>query len=88
MNELKEVYLGLKYKRSLQQLLHETFAPGLSFASQRVLVTSVTSRLGLDTTIHHINLNADLVIITARTAYHGMEAQKTIEEHTSKTEIV
>lgn len=66
----------------------ETFLTDLSFASQIVPITGATGGLGLETAIHYVNLGADPVLITARTALGGAEAQKAIEDRTCKTGVI
>lgn len=41
-----------------------------------MLITGATSRLGLEATIHYVNLGNDSVIVTARTALRSVEAKK------------
>jgi NAD(P)-dependent dehydrogenase (short-subunit alcohol dehydrogenase family) len=66
----------------------ETFLSDLSFAGRNVLTTGATSGLGLETAIHYVNLGADPVFITDRTALDGVEAQKAIEDSTGKTGVI
>ena len=62
----------------------ENFPPDLSFEGKSVLVTGTTGGLGLETAIHYVNLGANPVHITARSAARGAETQKLIEDRTGK----
>ena len=66
----------------------EAFPSGLSFKGQSVLITGSTGGLGLETAIHYVNLGANPVHITARSAKKGSETQKVIEDRTGKKGVV
>ena len=66
----------------------EVLPPDLSFEGKSVLVTGTTGGLGLETAIHYVNLGANPVHITARTAIRGAETQKIIEDRTGKKGII
>lgn len=68
--------------------LAEAIPPGTSFAGQTVIVTGATSGLGLEAAILYVQLGAETVYITARSAAKGAEAKSTIEARTGKKDVV
>jgi NAD(P)-dependent dehydrogenase (short-subunit alcohol dehydrogenase family) len=66
----------------------EVLPTDLSFEGQSVLITGTTGGLGLETAIHYVNLGANPVHITARSAVRGAETQKVIEQRTGKKGII
>jgi len=59
-----------------------------SLTGKTVLVTGATTGLGLECAVQSVQAGASRVIITARTASKGAEAQRSIEERTSKKNVV